>query len=176
MKKVLMGMVFILGLQGMQPIQALSMPRFRMPSIDYNAAKKRLDAAKDGVMKALKTNKREIIIKAVAVLLVALGFYKLSRQSTSQQSKMQSTSQTPVESEDESEEIGENPSEEEKDTPLPSARPESPGSQSDFDLLRARAGFMGSSSPSSSRSSSPESRAISPSTSGVPMRYSGYGQ
>jgi len=172
MKKVLMGMVFILGLQGMQPIQALSMPRFRMPSIDYNAAKKRLDAAKDGVMKALKTNKREIIIKAVAVLLVALGFYKLLQQSTSQQSKMQSTSQTPVESEDESEEIGENPSEEEKDTPSPSARPVSPGSQSD--LLRT--GVVGSSSPSSSRSSSPESRATSPSTYGVPMRYSGYGQ
>src|SRR3989344_5041884 len=171
MKKVLMGIVFILGLQGMQPIQALSMPRFRMPSIDYNAAKKRLDAAKDGVMKALKTNKREIIIKAVAVLLVALGLYKLLQQSTSQQSKEQPTPQNPVESEFE-EDSDDELSEEDKDAPSPSARPASPGSQSD--LLRT--GVVGSSSPSSSRSSSPESRATSPSTYGVPMRYSGYGQ
>lgn len=176
MKKVLMGMVFILGLQGMQPIQALSMPRFRMPSIDYNAAKKRLDAAKDGVMKALKTNKREIIIKAVAVLLVALGFYKLLQQSTSQQSKEQPTPQNPVESEFE-EDSDDELSEEAKDAPSPSARPVSPASPSD--RLRMQTGVMGSSgsSASSSGSSSPESsRATSHSPSGVPARYSIYGQ
>lgn len=190
MKKIIMAILLGVALQGAVPVHAISMPSFRMP---YEAAKQRVQATKDRVFKAMKTNKKAVIAAAVTALFIALGALAMANR-RGQQAQSVYPPLVPVQEQEvvpsESEEVV--PSESEEDVSSESEEDVSSGSEEEFfsaesggeeqdppllpvsqeDIMRARSGYI--SSDSSSPPTSPRTSPRPKSPTDAPLRYGIY--